>query len=301
MLEVIKPGLETSVQDYPGRIGFWNQGFPPSGPMDSWSFRLANVLVGNEAGRGGPGMPVRRPDAEVPARRGDRGHRRRHAAQARRRADPDVAEHRGQGRTDPGADLRQDRRARATSRSRAASTRRPGSARARPSTRRAWAAWTVTRSRRARWSRSPRPKASPAGGSRTRRSPPIVDRQALDDRGGGGPERRLDRRGGPRAVPRRRLEALGQERPHRLPPRGAGMDLHREGLQQVPRARRRALQHHRPGLSARRHQPRRPDPDHPGQRRPEHGRLHQSLHRAVCARSGSSASPSPARSTGSEP
>ena len=50
MLEVIKPGLETSVQDYPGRIGYWNQGFPPSGPMDSWSFRLANVLVGNEPG-----------------------------------------------------------------------------------------------------------------------------------------------------------------------------------------------------------------------------------------------------------
>ena len=50
MLEVIKPGLETSVQDYPGRIGFWNQGFPPSGPMDSWSFRLANVVVGNEPG-----------------------------------------------------------------------------------------------------------------------------------------------------------------------------------------------------------------------------------------------------------
>ena len=50
MLEVIKPGLETCVQDYPGRIGYWNQGFPPSGPMDSWSFRLANLLVGNEPG-----------------------------------------------------------------------------------------------------------------------------------------------------------------------------------------------------------------------------------------------------------
>ena len=35
MIDVITPGLETSVQDYPGRIGFWNQGFPPSGPMDS--------------------------------------------------------------------------------------------------------------------------------------------------------------------------------------------------------------------------------------------------------------------------
>ncbi len=53
MLEVIKPGLETSVQDYPGRIGYWNQGFPPSGPMDAWSFRLGNVLVGNEPGAAG--------------------------------------------------------------------------------------------------------------------------------------------------------------------------------------------------------------------------------------------------------
>jgi urea carboxylase len=53
MLEIVKPGLETSIQDYPGRIGFWNQGFPPSGPMDSWSFRLANLLVGNPAGAPG--------------------------------------------------------------------------------------------------------------------------------------------------------------------------------------------------------------------------------------------------------
>lgn len=53
MLDVLKPGLETSVQDYPGRIGYWNQGFPPSGPMDSWSFRLANVLVGNAPGEAG--------------------------------------------------------------------------------------------------------------------------------------------------------------------------------------------------------------------------------------------------------
>ncbi|MBX6320897.1 MAG: biotin-dependent carboxyltransferase [Rhodospirillaceae bacterium] len=53
MLEFIQPGLETSVQDYPGRIGFWAQGFPPSGPMDSWSFRLANLLVGNEPGAAG--------------------------------------------------------------------------------------------------------------------------------------------------------------------------------------------------------------------------------------------------------
>lgn len=53
MLEVLKPGLETSVQDWPGRIGYWNQGFPPSGPMDAWSFRLANLLAGNAPGTAG--------------------------------------------------------------------------------------------------------------------------------------------------------------------------------------------------------------------------------------------------------
>ena len=53
MMQIIKPGLETSIQDFPGRIGYWNQGFPPSGPMDSWSFRLANLLVGNHVGSAG--------------------------------------------------------------------------------------------------------------------------------------------------------------------------------------------------------------------------------------------------------
>lgn len=53
MITVVKPGLETSVQDWPGRIGYWEQGFPPSGPFDSWSFRLANLLVGNQPGDAG--------------------------------------------------------------------------------------------------------------------------------------------------------------------------------------------------------------------------------------------------------
>jgi len=48
MIEVIKPGLETSIQDYPGRHGYLNLGFPWSGPMDSWSLRMANLLVGND-------------------------------------------------------------------------------------------------------------------------------------------------------------------------------------------------------------------------------------------------------------
>ncbi len=46
-LEVIFPGAQTSVQDFPGRIGYWAVGVPPSGPMDDLSFRLGNRLVGN--------------------------------------------------------------------------------------------------------------------------------------------------------------------------------------------------------------------------------------------------------------
>ena len=50
MIEVLKPGLQTTVQDWPGRKGHYGAGFPPCGPIDSWSFRLANLLVGNDAG-----------------------------------------------------------------------------------------------------------------------------------------------------------------------------------------------------------------------------------------------------------
>jgi 5-oxoprolinase (ATP-hydrolysing) subunit C len=49
-ITVLKAGLETTVQDYPGRQGMLRDGVPPSGPLDDWSFRLANLLVGNEPG-----------------------------------------------------------------------------------------------------------------------------------------------------------------------------------------------------------------------------------------------------------
>lgn len=45
--EITSPGAYTTVQDYPGRVGYWRIGVPPSGPMDSYSFRLANRIVGN--------------------------------------------------------------------------------------------------------------------------------------------------------------------------------------------------------------------------------------------------------------
>lgn len=47
-IEVLSPGLLTTVQDLPGRIGYWSVGVPPSGPMDAVSFRAANRAVGND-------------------------------------------------------------------------------------------------------------------------------------------------------------------------------------------------------------------------------------------------------------
>ncbi|ARO87511.1 urea carboxylase [Nitrosospira lacus] len=52
-IDVLFPGVQTTVQDYPGRTGYWNIGVPPSGPMDSLAFRLANRLVNNGEDKAG--------------------------------------------------------------------------------------------------------------------------------------------------------------------------------------------------------------------------------------------------------
>ncbi len=46
-LDVLESGTQTSVQDYPGRLGYWAVGVPPSGPMDTLAFRFGNRLLGN--------------------------------------------------------------------------------------------------------------------------------------------------------------------------------------------------------------------------------------------------------------
>lgn len=46
-IEVQYPGTYSTVQDYPGRVGYWHIGVPPSGPMDDYAFRVGNSLVGN--------------------------------------------------------------------------------------------------------------------------------------------------------------------------------------------------------------------------------------------------------------
>ena len=47
-LTVVKPGMLTTVQDL-GRRGYQSVGVPVAGPMDTYSHRLANQILGNDA------------------------------------------------------------------------------------------------------------------------------------------------------------------------------------------------------------------------------------------------------------
>ena len=53
-IEVIDGGVQTSIQDYPARLGYWDIGVPPSGAMDNFAFRIGNCILGNPLGA--PGM-----------------------------------------------------------------------------------------------------------------------------------------------------------------------------------------------------------------------------------------------------
>lgn len=46
-IKILKPGLATTVQDA-GREGYYNVGIPLSGALDQYSFRAANLLLGND-------------------------------------------------------------------------------------------------------------------------------------------------------------------------------------------------------------------------------------------------------------
>ncbi|MBG9987436.1 biotin-dependent carboxyltransferase [Aerococcaceae bacterium DSM 111176] len=50
-INVLKPGLQTTIQDL-GRRGYQGIGVIVSGAMDHYSFRIANLLVGNDQGEG---------------------------------------------------------------------------------------------------------------------------------------------------------------------------------------------------------------------------------------------------------
>jgi urea carboxylase len=52
-VDVLRAGVQTTVQDYPGRWGLRARGFFPAGPMDHLALRAANVAVGNPEGAAG--------------------------------------------------------------------------------------------------------------------------------------------------------------------------------------------------------------------------------------------------------
>ncbi|MFJ8868938.1 urea carboxylase [Streptomyces sp. NPDC102473] len=60
-IEVTAGGTLTTVQDWPGRLGHWQVGVPPSGPMDDLSFRLGNRALGNDEGTPGLECTLRGP------------------------------------------------------------------------------------------------------------------------------------------------------------------------------------------------------------------------------------------------
>ncbi|MCG8039436.1 MAG: 5-oxoprolinase/urea amidolyase family protein, partial [Candidatus Thiodiazotropha taylori] len=60
-IDVLQGGTQTTIQDYPARAGYWDVGVPPSGPFDSYSFQLANRLLGNPAGAAGMEITMQGP------------------------------------------------------------------------------------------------------------------------------------------------------------------------------------------------------------------------------------------------
>ncbi len=53
MLRVINGGIETLVEDWPGRLGYLGKGMGPSGAFDNVALGFANLLVGNAPGEAG--------------------------------------------------------------------------------------------------------------------------------------------------------------------------------------------------------------------------------------------------------
>ncbi|WP_028294390.1 urea carboxylase [Oceanobacter kriegii] len=60
-IQVIAAGTQTTVQDLPARVGYWDIGVPPSGPFDSYSFELGNRLLGNKAEEAGLEITLKGP------------------------------------------------------------------------------------------------------------------------------------------------------------------------------------------------------------------------------------------------
>ena len=75
-IEVLAAGTLTTVQDWPGRLGLWDVGVPPSGPMDRAGAAPRQSHGGQRGRRGGARDDGHRRDAALRRRRGDRARRR---------------------------------------------------------------------------------------------------------------------------------------------------------------------------------------------------------------------------------
>ncbi|MDY6942656.1 MAG: urea carboxylase [Pseudomonadota bacterium] len=60
-IDVLVAGTQTSVQDFPGRQGYWHVGVPPSGAFDGRAFRLANRLLDNDEDAAGLELTLQGP------------------------------------------------------------------------------------------------------------------------------------------------------------------------------------------------------------------------------------------------
>ena len=58
-LEVLDGGVQSTVQDAYGMIGYWTVGVPPCGAMDSYSFKIGNKLLGNDLNAAGIELTMR--------------------------------------------------------------------------------------------------------------------------------------------------------------------------------------------------------------------------------------------------
>lgn len=67
-MEVSKGGAYTTIQSWPGRQGYWAVGVPPSGPMDDFSFRMGNRLLGNDPSAAGLEIVIKGPTLRFKAR-----------------------------------------------------------------------------------------------------------------------------------------------------------------------------------------------------------------------------------------
>ena len=64
-IEILSPGLQTTVQDL-GRFGFGRYGVAPSGALDSFAHRIANLLVDNPENQGLKDLNLREAMTLVP-------------------------------------------------------------------------------------------------------------------------------------------------------------------------------------------------------------------------------------------